>query len=75
MKIKFIRECRDKNNGTRYQIGQELVFPVARAKEILETGYAVLVSEEEPKEDVEEVKEVAKPKSKKGTLKRKAANK
>ena len=46
MKIKFIRECADKNNGTKYHIGDELVFTVERAKEILATGYAIEIEEE-----------------------------
>lgn len=50
MKIKFIRECVDKNNGTKYHIGDELVFPEERAKEILATGYAVKIEEVEVKE-------------------------
>lgn len=56
MKIKFLKECKDKYNGTTYQIGQELVFSVERAKEILSTGYA---------EIVEEVEETKKPKGRK----------
>ena len=58
MKIKFIRECVDKNNGTKYHIGDELVFPVERAKEILATGYAIEVEEVE-------VKEIKKPRGRK----------
>lgn len=50
MKIKFIRECVDKNNGVKYHIGDELVFPIERAKEILLTGYAIEVEEVEVKE-------------------------
>lgn len=58
MKIKFIRECKDKNTGARYHIGDELVFPVERAKEILATGYAVKIEEESQgvKEEVKPVK-------------------
>ena len=52
MKIKFIRDCTDKYTGKKYKIGDELVFPIDRAKEILETGYAIEVKEiEEPKEE------------------------
>ena len=58
LKIKFIRECVDKNNGTKYHIGDELVFPVERAKEILATGYAIEVEEVE-------VKEIKKPRGRK----------
>ena len=57
MKIKFLRECKDKYNGQLYQIGQELVFPVERAKEILSTGYAI------------EIEEVSEPKKSRGRKK------
>lgn len=46
LKLKFIKECVDKNNGTKYHIGDELVFTVARGKEILKTGYAIEIKEE-----------------------------
>ena len=56
MKIQFLKECKDKYNGTTYQIGQELVFSVERAKEILATGYAI---------EVKEAEETKKPKGRK----------
>lgn len=57
MKIQFLKECKDKYNGTVYQIGQELVFPVERAKEILAAGgYAI---------EVKEAEETKKPKGRK----------
>lgn len=43
----------DKNTKAKYAVGQEVDFPVDRAKEILCTGYAVYI--EEPKEEVKEV--------------------
>lgn len=51
MKLKFLRECRDRYTGANYHIGDELVFPTERAKEILSRpGYAVEVEETKIKE-------------------------
>lgn len=54
MKIKFLSECKDKNTGVKYKIGDELVFPVDRAKEILSTGYAIEIKEEKTDETKDE---------------------
>ena len=62
MRLLFIKECIDKNTKVKYTVGQELVFPVERAKEILCTGYAVLIDDkEEPQEQKEDLEEVEVP--------------
>lgn len=57
MKIIFKQECRDKNNGAMYKVGEVHVFEDERAKEILKSGYADLVEEvKETKNDVAQEK-------------------
>lgn len=59
MILRFNAECKDKYTGAKYHIGDELVFPAERAREILSTGYAIEIKEgktEEAKEEIEEVK-------------------
>lgn len=58
MKIKFLRECKDKNTGVKYKIGDELVFPAERAKEILNTGYAIEIKKEKTDETKEEIEKM-----------------
>lgn len=50
MKIKFTKECQDKNTSERYSVGQEKEFEDERALEIIEKGFAVEVEPNEPTE-------------------------
>lgn len=55
MKIKFIKECQDKYNGTYYSVNDIYEFEEKRANEILKSGYGEAVKEikktVEPKEE------------------------
>ena len=46
MKIRFIRECQDKYDGTFYKANSIHEFDKERAEEILKTGYAEVILEE-----------------------------
>lgn len=56
MRLLFVKECIDKNTQAKYSVGQEVEFPLYRAKEILCTGYAVVI-DNEVKETQNEVEE------------------
>lgn len=45
MKIKFIKECQDKYNGTYYKANDIYEFEEKRANEILKSGYGEVVKE------------------------------
>lgn len=45
MKIKFIKECQDKYNGTYYKVNDIYEFEEKRANEILKSGYGEAVKE------------------------------
>ena len=47
--IKFLKRCRDKNTGERYDIGQIKQFTNKRAAEIVKTGKAVYDNSDETK--------------------------
>ncbi len=50
MKLRFLKACVDKYTGVHYNIGDEVDFEEARAKEILRTDYAEEVIEVAVKE-------------------------
>ena len=57
MKLKFLKPCNDKYNGTVYEVDKEYDFEEQRANEILATGYAEVVEAKVEPKKVEEKKE------------------
>lgn len=62
MKIKFIKECQDKYNGTYYKANDIYEFEEKRANEILNSGYGEAVKE--VKKTVEPIPQPHKKKTK-----------